>query len=291
MSHRWIGERVSVVDAARVIQNIVLGQDDVAWGPNNTFSFPLRGGTGEIYRRLAARFPDRVRCGEAVRRIDATAKTVQTASGQTIGYDHLLSTGPLDRLATDLLVQTTDALRQAAQGLKHNSAVIHGLGFDGASSDPRCWMYFPEDDCPFYRVTNFHNYSPKNTPDPDGMRPRQRALMTETSFSGHKPEQLATLTERTLAGLVNTTLIAPDDTDRLVSTWERQVDYAYPIPCLTRDAALGVLQPALEAMGIFSRGRFGGWKYEVGNMDHSFMQGVEWAQRMALDQPETVYSL
>ncbi|MFP5260233.1 MAG: protoporphyrinogen/coproporphyrinogen oxidase, partial [Acidobacteriota bacterium] len=46
MSHRWIGERVSVVDAGRVVKNIIYGTDDVAWGPNNTFSFPLRGGTG-----------------------------------------------------------------------------------------------------------------------------------------------------------------------------------------------------------------------------------------------------
>lgn len=152
-------------------------------------------------------------------------------------------------------------------------------------------MYFPESDCPFYRVTNFHNYSPFNTPDPDGMRPRLRALMTETSFSGYKPEDPATLLDRTVAGLAATTLTAPDDAGRLVSTWEMAVDYAYPIPCLERDAALGLIQPALEAMGIFSRGRFGGWKYEVGNMDHSLMQGVEWADRMVAGSRETVYTL
>jgi hypothetical protein len=27
-----------------------------------------------------------------------------------------------------------------------------------------CWLYFPEDDCPFYRVTVFSNYSPNNCP-------------------------------------------------------------------------------------------------------------------------------
>jgi len=291
LSSAWIGERVSVVDAARVIKNIVLGRDDVAWGPNNTFSFPLRGGTGEIYRRLAARFTDRVRCGRPVVRIDPAAKTVRTADGEVIGYTRLLSTIPIDLLVKDLLPPASPAMLEAAGRLKHNGAIIHGLGFEGAPPDPRCWMYFPENDCPFYRVTNFHNYSPNNTPDPDGGRPRKRAIMSETSFSAYKPENPASLLGRTLDGLAATTLIAPEEKDRPISVWERRVDYAYPVPCLERDAALAILQPALAAMDIFSRGRFGGFKYEVGNMDHSFMQGVEWADRMVRGRPETVYTV
>ncbi len=291
MSHAWIGERVCVVDAARVIKNIVLGRDDVAWGPNNTFAFPLYGGTGEIYRRLAGRFADRVALNQAAVRVDPATRTARTATGVVIAYEHLLTTMPLDRFVTDVLAQANETLLAAAASLKHNGAVIHGLGFAGAPADPRCWMYFPEADCPFYRVTNFHNYSPFNTPDPDGMRLRSRAIMTETSFSGHKPEDAASLAERTLAGLVNTTLIEASDRDRLTSVWEQRVDYAYPIPCLERDAALAVIQPALEALDIFSRGRFGGWKYEAGNMDHSLMQGVQWAERVVCGQNETVYAL
>jgi hypothetical protein len=68
------------------------------------------------------------------------------------------------------------------------------------------------------------------------------------------------------------------------------VGYGYPVPCLQRDEALREIQPRLERLGIFSRGRFGGWKYEVGNMDHSVMQGVEWAERMIQNTNEKTYS-
>lgn len=43
-----------------------------------------------------------------------------------------------------------------------------------------------------------------------------------------------------------------------------------PTPTLGRDEALDEILPTLEKdFGILSRGRFGSWKYEVGNQDHS----------------------
>ena len=58
------------------------------------------------------------------------------------------------------------------------------------------------------------------------------------------------------------------------------------MPSLDRDAILACIQPQLERHSILSRGRFGAWKYEVGNMDHSFMQGVEAARRLLTGEPE-----
>ncbi len=287
MSYQWIGERVSVVDLERVLKNILLNLDDVSWGPNKTFKFPLYGGTGEIFKRLGKRVSDHILIGQEAVRVDQVKKSVRLANKETITYDFLLNTGPLDLLVLSMLENAPEPVCRAAEDLTHNSVMIAGVGVKGAKPDKKCWMYFPENDCPFYRVTNFHNYSPKNTPSPD----RFRALMTETAFSRHAPVNQDTLMEETIDGLVNVSLLEDGEREQIVSRWERRVDYAYPVPCLKRDSALATIQPYLEAADIYSRGRFGGWKYEVGNMDHSLMQGVEWAEMMVQGKAEQIYTL
>jgi hypothetical protein len=51
------------------------------------------------------------------------------------------------------------------------------------------------------------------------------------------------------------------------------------VPSLNRDRALDTLLPELERREVYSRGRFGAWKYEVSNQDHSVAQGVEVVDR------------
>ena len=286
MAYAWIGERVSLVDLEGVLKNLILGEDNVTWGPNNMFRFPLHGGTGEIFRRLDAGLGGRVRLGCPAAQLDPDARRVRTGPGLTYTYDYLLNTAPLDRLLLEIMNRPETALRDAAKDLLRNGVFVSGIGVNAARPDDTCWMYFPEDNCPFYRVTNFHNYSPNNVPRPDS----SRALMAETSFSEHKPETLAQLTQSTISGLVNTALLTPEEAESAIaSTWSFTADYGYPVPSLGRDRALATLQPWLEQRGIYSRGRFGGWRYEMANMDHSVMQGVEWANRLVLNQPETTY--
>lgn len=290
MSYAWIGERVSVIDLERVLKNILLERDDVSFGPNSTFRFPLFGGTGQIFRKLAERVDDRILYGQDVARIDARIdarkKTVLTKQGLTVGFERLLNTGPLDLLVSRWMDSPPEACVEAAGRLAHNGVSVSGIGVGSYRPDPKCWMYFPEPAQPFYRATNFHNYSPNNAAIPGA----QRALMCETAFSQQRPEDLSTLVERSIDGLVSATLLTPDDSRDVVSRWQHTVEYGYPIPTLERDSALKTIQPWLESLGLFSRGRFGGWKYEVGNMDHSVMQGVEWAERMVTGAQEKTYS-
>ncbi len=62
------------------------------------------------------------------------------------------------------------------------------------------------------------------------------------------------------------------------------------MPTLERNRALGMIQPYLSQLGIYSRGRFGAWQYEIGNMDHSVMQGVEWVNAHLQNEPEVTWN-
>jgi len=104
------------------------------------------------------------------------------------------------------------------------------------------------------------------------------SIMLEVSESSMKPENNETMLDDCIKGLVSTEMLRPDD--EIVSVYHRRFDHGYPTPSLERDGVLRQLLPKLQELDIFSRGRFGSWKYEVGNQDHSFMLGVEAADHI-----------
>jgi protoporphyrinogen oxidase len=277
MDYNWIGERVSVPALRGVLKSVCTGEDAVSWGPNAVFQFPQHGGTGAIWRAVGRALPaDRVRLGDAVVSIDAVAKRVTTAAGRVHAYETLISTLPLNhlvRLAPGVVAPG------AADGLKYSATNVVGVGLAGQPPESlrtKCWMYFPESNSPYYRVTVFSNYSPHNVPRPG----EQWSLMTETAESTAKPVDGPNLVADTVRALREDGLIPPGS--EIVSTVHRRLAQGYPTPFLGRDALVDPLLRAFEARGIFSRGRFGAWKYEVANQDHSFAQGYECVERLAV---------
>jgi protoporphyrinogen oxidase len=285
MSHQWVGERVATVDLERVIDNVILGRDDPAWGPNNTFQFPIRGGTGAIWKAVAGMIPSsHFQYNSAVMEIDTSRHMVRTSSGDEHAYDVLISTLPLDALASLL---GDPKLVQHANQLKFATTHVVGIGLAGQVPDhlaTKNWMYFPESDSPFYRVTVFSNYSPNNVPDPACCW----SLMAEVSESGYKPVNAQALVRDVIKAMEATGLIRSERDIR--SVWHRRIERGYPVPTIGRDAHLDFLLTGMEKRSIYSRGRFGAWKYEVANQDHTCMQGVELVDRLLMGATELTVS-
>jgi UDP-galactopyranose mutase len=276
MNKEWIGERVSTPPIARVLGNVVLDKDDAGWGPNNTFKYPLYGGTGGLFERIVPYIKDHLRLESPTVAVDPDAKTITMADGTVEHYDVLMNTMPMDKFVRLLGDKAPGQVHDEVSRLRHSGSFIVGVGVDRPANTSKCWMYFPEGDAPFYRVTYLSNYSPEVVPD----HTRQHSLLAEISHSEFKPEDRDTIVDQTIEGMLNTRLLEASDVDKIVDTYVIERDYTYPTPSLERDQALRTIHPWLHDRDVYSRGRFGAWRYEVGNMDHSVAQGVEWVNRV-----------
>lgn len=285
MDTRWQGDRVPTVDVRRILHNQLENRDDVSWGPNNKFKFPLLG-TGMLYERIAESLPRVVQFQQPAERIDPLRREITFADGRTTQYDHLVTTMPLTELLPRLVGCPTELL-DAARQLHHTEGLFIGIGVADPCPSEKCWMYFPGSDSPFYRVTYLSNYSPMMTPGPGHF-----SLLAEVSSSPYKRESAGDIVDRTIQGMINCELLTPEQVEtKIVSRQLMRVPYSYPVPTVGRDAALAVIQPWLMEHHIYSRGRFGAWRYEIGNTDHSVMQGVELVNFLTSGTAETTWSL
>jgi protoporphyrinogen oxidase len=286
MSCNWCGERVAAIDLKRTLRNLINRHSDITWGPNATFRFPSQGGTGSIWRSLASMLPSQnVLYSNRVTKIDPHRRIVLCDNNQQFNYDKLITTTPLDLLLTYLVDCPT--LSCKANQFRYSSTYIFGIGIDEPVPDilkTKCWMYFPEEIYPFYRVTVFSNYAPSNVP----RQTMQYSLMAEVCQTSEKPVDSSRLETQVLEGLYQSRLIRRDA--KIASVFSQRLEHGYPTPFQGRDELLSDVQPKLEAMNIFSRGRFGGWRYEVSNQDHSVMQGVEIVNRLLLNMQEMTYT-
>ena len=206
-----------------------------------------------------------------------------------IRYDKMISTIPLDKMLRFTCRQ------RLSQKLKYSSTFIVGIGVRGPSKfDKKCWLYYPESICPFYRCTVFSNYAKENCPQNDTLLPTIRcagnvdfssgtkegpyhSLMFEISSSVEfKPiprDDPDAIINDTIRGAIQVKLLSEES--EIVSIFYRRLERGYPTPHKDRDDVLCEALTSLKSFDIWSRGRFGSWKYEVANQDHSLMQGVE----------------
>src|SRR5262249_32462432 len=130
-----------------------------------------------------------IRLNARVKAIDVDAKRVLFEDGRAESYDVLISAMPLDVLCRDVLTGNVPGrIREGASRLRHSSGYMVGIGLKsrppGAGTpDTKSWMYFPEDNCPFYRAPYLSNYSPHMTPD----RANYYSFLCEVSESAFKP--------------------------------------------------------------------------------------------------------
>lgn len=277
----WVGDRVAPIDLDRIRKHIRTHTADISWGPNAVFQYPARGGTGEIWKRVAKRFAGHIKTGKEIISIDASKRNIYFADGGSDSYDMMFTSMPLDQM-----VHITKGVRIPMQHstIHHSSVTIVGIGIQGNVPEnlrKKCWIYFPETVAPFFRATVLSNYSPFNAPKGTW------SLMCEVASSYSRPLPEGDILSLVIEGAKKSKLISKNAS--VVSRWSFVAPYGYPTPTIDRDTYVDSVLKIFEKYDIYSRGRFGAWKYEVSNQDHTFMQGVEWVNRILQDIVETTF--
>ena len=292
LSNQWVMLRsgssqrnVADVSLRQTMRNLLTQQDTPGWTSDTMVTYPARGGSGAIWSAVAARIPAaKMLLGCGIRSIALAEKIATLDNGEQVSYGHLISSMPLDTLLRSISGRAD--LRAQAERFVFARSRLYGFGIEGEISaryESLHSFHVPDADQPFWRVTFPSSVSAGTAPE------GTFSVLCEISEPASQPAQNdQELAGRVEAGLRKLGIIG--EGQKVVSRFHQTIEHGYPVPFLGRDILLNEVQSVLEPAGIYSRGRFGAWKYEISNQDHAFMQGVEVVRRLLYGIPEETYS-
>jgi len=288
MSPGWVGSRVAKLPQEKLEALCAMDPDelkdaDFGWGPNASFTFPKYGGTGNVWKSMTDKLPKEwFHFNNKVTKVDPELKTISYIEKgedeeKESSYDVLINSSPIDEFVKHSRICPE-------LNIEHSKVFIIGIGLELPMPEfcqSLTWLYFPDPLVPFYRVTFLSKYG-EVTPDNN----KYWSVMCECARKCDDPVTEEEIRERAIEGLIIKGIIKRE---QIVSIYSTTLDYGYPIPTVQRDAELARAHAVLERNNIFSRGRFGGWKYEASNQDHCFIQGKELIDRLVFGTPEQLY--
>jgi protoporphyrinogen oxidase len=211
-----------------------------------------------------------VRLEEEVEAVDAERRRVRLASGDTLGYEALISTLPLDRLLAITSGLPGD-LPAAGQRLRAVRVLNLSLGIDRPRISGAHWVYFPEREFSFYRIGFPGNMSPHVVPRGCSSIYVERSLRRDETFDTEEVAATA-IDDLRRAGVLWRG-------DRVVYRQVSVLDPAYVIHDGWRARNLPRILEVLREVGIHSAGRFGAWEYS--SMEEALRAGIDLAARIA----------
>jgi protoporphyrinogen oxidase len=197
---------------------------------------------------------------------------VASFDDERVSYERLLSTVPLDVLGK-LLVDLPPDVRDAFAKLRCTELYYLDVALDAPLLRDLHWVYVPERKYPFYRVGCYSHFSAEMAP------PGKACLYIELA-SRERPD-LATLSVDVAAHLTEMGLISSPSDVRFMRL--RHIAHAYVIYDRNHDPALSIIRAFLDAAGIISTGRYGGWNYS--SMEDALLFGRDAARALTKASP------
>jgi len=260
MDYNWIAERVPMPQIEDVLDG-ALREPQKKFGPNAEFWYPKQGGT-EVLPRGFLPYVKNIELNSEVTKISVDKKEIEINGKKTVKYEKLISTLSLP-VVINLLDGAPQKIAEAAANLEYNMIYAVNLGINRENLSDFHWVYYPEDDYIFHRISFPMNFTKSNVPE------GKSSITAEISCSKYKSVCYDSLIEDTIHDLGKAGVLKNDD--EIIVKDIRTLCPAYVIYDLNHRNNVDLIHDFLKENDIFSCGRFGEWEYL--NMDHSILSG------------------
>ena len=253
LTTEWVSVRHPRPSLDEVISG-ALGDQKKGFGVNATFHYPQRGGFGAIGEALAeAVGRQRIRLGMRATRIDLAERKIEFNGGELVlPYRALISTIPLP----DLVAITADLpapIRAAADQLRATSILAVNLGIDRPNLTEKHWIYYPEEDYLFFRVSFPMNKAA-------GMAPAgTSSIAAEIAHGNGRSVDRSGVVPRVVEDLRRSGVL--QSSDQVVFQDTIDIRYAYIIHDKQRKPAVRAIRAHFKEHEVYPCGRYGDWGY------------------------------
>jgi len=262
----WVNPYIPVLSTEDLIGGAIKKNRSYL-GYNGIFWYPLKGGIESLVSAFTSQLKNIYTFSEAIK-IEPENKRIYFKNGMVREYDCLISTIPLVELI-NMLEGVDSKIILLSRKLKWVSIFNLNLGVNKESICKHHWIYFPEKKYIFFRIGFFHNFSSYMVPK--GMS----SIYTEVSYlpSIKIDEEKITkciINDLEKIGIVNKKDILVKDINN--------IKYGYIIPTLNHKEILRRIFRFLNFHGIYSIGRYGGWRYAT--MEDCILEGKLTAEKI-----------
>jgi protoporphyrinogen oxidase len=253
------------------------------------FAYPI-GGTGMVYERMKTfieKNGGRVLVSTPIRRVVNAGNCVsgiELMSGETLNYDHVISSMPITLLVNNL-TGLPDEVKTAAADLKFRNTILVYLKVEGENVFPDNWLYVHANDLQMGRITNFRNWVPE-------INNGEKATIVALEYWSYEQDEFWKMSNDDLIALGKTEFAKTGLGKGLEISAGHvvRIPRCYPVYQRGYKEPLKVVEKHLTGMENLSViGRYGAFKYN--NQDHSILMGVLAADNLINNKQHNLWEI
>jgi protoporphyrinogen oxidase len=267
MNIDWMGDFVPEYSKSLMLLSFA-GNENRNYGRNEKFYYPSEGGISSIANGLSYQLKRTTIYNNSLISILPDVRRATFSDGTEVNYKYLINTIPLNNFISKIKSLPNEILHSTTLLKCNSTTILHILG-KGEINCKAHWIYTPDTNIPFYRITIPGNLNPKNCPE------NHFALTLE--FGGDVYQNQIVF-DKSIKALKNMGLLKVSNSN-FEFHW-RLLNCSYVIYDSNRQAALENIFKFLRGNNIWSIGRYGSWEYS--NMEDAIIYGKNVAEELLI---------